>query len=149
MNPQKQTGPVMDVQRPRPNSAPQPTPTSSTSLVDSLAVNTPNPGHVIGETPLPTPPPPEENPEKSHKGLIISLITFAVVLVIGLGVGGFLWYKSSQKPTPATNTTTADSERVDVSEIDATTAEIDKQLNTLDDANDIKTSEIEDDALGL
>jgi len=72
-----------------------------------------------------------------------------VILLIGLGVGGFIWYKSSHKPAPAATPAETASERVDVEEIDTVTTEIDKTMNTLNDSTDVTPGDVNDSTLGL
>lgn len=151
MNPQKPSGPVMDIQRPRPNPAPSQVTTpldNPMAPADSIASVTPDPGQIVGSPLAPTQPM-VNKPKPKRTGLIVGLITAAVVLLIGAGVGGFIWYKTTHKPAPAATTTETQADRVDVEEIDSTLANIDKTLNTLDDTNDITTNEVQDAPLGL
>ena len=135
MNPenQQQPGPVMDVQRPRP------------STIDT---STTAPGQVIGQNPLQQPIEPIKI-KKKHTGLIIALVTGAAILIIGGAVAGFIIYKNNNKPAPAVTETQSENERVNVEEIDATTAEIDKTLNTLNDSTDVTPGDTSDATLGL
>ncbi len=136
-------GPVMDVQRPRPNLAP-------TAPADSITSAAPDTGQVVGQTPQATPTPPTNGqPKKKRTGLVVGIITVVVILLIGLGVGGFIWYKSSHKPAPAAAPAETASERVDVEEIDTVTTEIDKTMNTLNDSTDVTPGDVNDSTLGL
>ncbi len=144
-------GPVMDVQRPRQNPAPSETTTpldNPMAPADSITSMTPDPGQIIGQDPLQQTVKPTE-PKKSRTGLIVAVVTGVIILLIGAGVGGFIWYKNSNKPVPAATETQSESERVNVEEIDATTAGIDKTLNTLNDSSDVTPNDVSDTSLGL
>lgn len=151
--PKQPQRPVMDVQRPRPNPAPSEVTSpldKPMAPADSIANATPDPGQVIGQQPtLQQTTPIAATPKKNRTGLIVALCTIAAIVLIGAGVGGFILYKNSQEPAPATAPVQSESERVNVEEIDATTAEIDKTLNTLNDSTDITSSEVSDGPLGL
>lgn len=124
MNPQKPantSGSVMDVQKSRIN--PEPVPAT-------------------GEQP------PNE-PKKKNTALIVGIISGIVALLIIAGVIGFIWYKNNSKPAPAATSSQSENERVNVEEIDATIAEIDKTLNTLNDSKDITPGDVSDNTLGL
>lgn len=141
------TGPVMDVQRPRPNSA---------APADNIVSMAPMPGEVIGHPPdnqgnpqppvSPNPPAPQK---KNRTGLIVAVITITVVVLIGAGVGGFIWYKSANKPEPAAAPSTSTTDRVTVEEIDTTTSSIDKTMNSLNDSADVTPNDVTDSSLGL
>lgn len=130
------TGPVMDIQPNRQRPTPSPSEVA------------PNPGQVIGQDPLQQTVPPVTI-KKSRKGLIIGIVTAVVILIVGVGVAGFIIYKNSSEPAPAVTETQSESERVNVEEIDATTAEIDKTLNTLNDSTDVTPGDVSDSSLGL
>jgi cytoskeletal protein RodZ len=115
---------------------------------DVGAIPAPAPGQVIGQVP-PQQTAQQPKVKKSRKGLIIALVTGLVILVIGAGVAGFIIYTNNNKPAPAATETPSESERVNVEEIDATTAEIDKTLNTLNDSTDVTPNDVTDSALGL
>lgn len=136
-------GPVMDVQRPRENATP---PGNPAPLEKPMAPA----DNIAGQAPLTAPTPNSSQPKKKRTGLIVGVITGVLILVIGLGVGGFIWYKSTHKPAPAAAPTqTQTDNRVDEAEIDATTAEIDKTMNTLNDSTDVTPSDVNDSTLGL
>ena len=142
MNPKQQqpTGqpPVMDVQRPRTNPAP--------------SVVMPQAGQVVGQAPQPQQPTVQPQPVKIKKkrtGLIIAIVTILVILLIGGAVAGFIVYNNNSKPAPAVTETQSETQRVNVEEIDATTAEIDKTLNTMNDSTDVTPGETSDATLGL
>lgn len=145
------TGPVMDVQRPRPNPAPSQVGApmdKPMAPADSIANLTPDPGQVTGQEPL------QQTTEfikvkKKHTGLIIAIVTIVAVLLIGGGVGAFIWYKNSDKPAPAASQDENPVERVDVEEIDATITGIDQTMNTLNDSADITPGDVSDSSLGL
>jgi len=140
MNPQ---GPVMDVQRPRPKPAPSEVKSpldNSMAPADNIASMTPDP---LQQTASPA------KNKKSHKGLIIGIVTAVVVLMIGAGVAGFIIYKNNNKPAPAAVETQSESERVNVAEIDGTITEIDKTLNTLNDSSDVTPNDVTDSSIGL
>jgi len=149
--PQRPTGPVMDVQRPRTNPAPSQVAApmdKPMAPADSIASVTPDPGQVVGQEPLQqTVEPPQV--KKKRTGLIVAIVTIVALLLIGGGVAGFIVYKNSNKPAPAVTETETESERVNVEEIDATTAEIDKTLNTLNDSSDVTPNDVTDTSLGL
>lgn len=134
MNPenQQQSGPVMDVQRPRPSQTIAPTGTDQG----------------FSQNPVQQPVQPVKI-KKSHTGLIIALVTGAAILIIGGAVAGFIIYKNNSKPAPAVTESQSENERVNVEEIDATTAEIDKTLNTLNDSTDVTPGDTSDATLGL
>lgn len=159
MNPKDKTspsnglkpGPVMDVQRPRTNPAPSEVTTpmdNPMAPADSIASVTPDPGQVIGQEPLQQTVKPTKL-KKKRTGLIVAIITIIVIILIGAGVAGFVIYKNNNKPAPAVTETDNQSERVDVEEIDATTADIDKTLNTLNDSTDVTPNDVNDASLGL
>ena len=144
------TGPVMDVQRPRPNPAPSEVSTpmdNPMAPADSITSMTPDPGQVVGQEPLQQTKPIKM--KKKRPGLVIAIVTIVSIVVIGIGVGGFIWYKNSNKPAPAASQTDNQIERVDVEEIDATITGIDQTLNTLNDSTDITPGDVSDANLGL
>jgi uncharacterized protein HemX len=154
MNPDNQlprpNGPVMDVQRPRPNPAPSEVTTpldNPMAPADSITNLTPDPGQVIGQQPLQQTTQPK--PKKKHTGLIVAIVTITVIVLVGAGVGAFIWYKNSHKPAPVAPTAQTETERVNVEEVDATTAAIDKTLNTLNDSSDVTSNDVTDNSLGL
>jgi hypothetical protein len=153
MNPElpQPKGSVMDIQPTRPNPAPSQVGTpldNPMAPADSITGMTPDPGQVTGQTPLQqTVKPPKE--KKNRTGLIIGIVTAAVVVMTIAAVGGFILYKNSNKPTPAASDTQSESERVNVEEIDKTISEIDKTLNTMNDSSDITPNDLSDNTLGL
>lgn len=157
MNPENKStpgnGPVMDVQRPRPNPAPSEVTApmdNPMAPADSIASVTPDPGQVIGQQPPLAPTQPiAAKAHKKHTGLIVAIITVVVVVLVGAGVGGFILYKNSRKPAPAASQNQSESERVNVEEIDATQSQIDKTLNTLNDSSDVTPNDVSDSTLGL
>lgn len=141
----------MDVQRPRPNPALSEVPSpigNPKAPADSITGAMPDLGQPAVQSQLPATQQ-SNKVKKKRTGLIVGIVTAVVVLLIGLGVGGFIWYKSSSKPAPAVTPTETPSDRVGVEEIDATTAEIDKTMNTLDDSTDVTPGDVTDSTLGL
>ncbi len=140
----------MDVQRPRPNPAPSEVSSpmdNPMAPADSITSMTPDPGQATGQEPLQQTKPIKMR--RKRPGLVIAIVSGVVVLLIGLGVGGFIWYKNSNKPAPATSQTDNQVERVDVEEIDATITGIDQTLNTLNDSTDVTPNDVSDANLGL
>lgn len=154
MKPEDQQRPVntvMDVQRPRTNPAPSEVTTpldNPMAPADSIASVTPDPGQVIGQDPLQQTVKPVKV-KKKRTGLIIAIVTGVVILLVAGGAAGFIIYKNNNKPVPAVTETQSETERVNVQEIDATTTEIDKTLNTLNDSSDVTPGDVSDASLGL
>lgn len=162
-------GSVMDIQSGR---SPQMTPPEVATPLDNsmapaehVAGASPSPGEVIGHQQPPRmpgqvpaepgqpphfhPQPSKRQPKKKRTGLIVGVVTAAVVVVLALGAGGFIWYQSQNETTPAAIEGQSETERVNVEEIDATITEIDKTLNTLDDSADITPNDVTNSSLGL
>ncbi len=135
--PQRPAGPVMDVQRPTRNQ----TPSSVMAPANNPVAQADNAANI--------PIAPVSKPKKDRTGLIVAIITIVVVLLIAAGVAAFIIYKNRSQPDPAPAVTETESERVDVDDIDATIADIDKIMNTLNDSTDVTPTEVSDQAIGL
>lgn len=92
--------------------------------------------------------------KKKRRGLIFVII-LAVIITIGLigaAVYAFLQSRSnSAAPVETSEVTTeaVDDGRVDAADIDATTSEIDKSLNSLNDSEDFGSDALSDKTIGL
>ncbi|MCA9334229.1 hypothetical protein KC963_04225 [Candidatus Saccharibacteria bacterium] len=161
MDPQKTPNrPVMDIQRPKPNVPPSPVPSSlDNPMAPAEHIVPPMPGEVVGHQPgeqpptiqtQPAQPHPPAGPKKKRTGLLVGIVTAVVVVLLAIGVGGFIWYQNSgSSDTPVITTNETSEDRVSVDDIDNTISDIDRTLNTLDDTNDITANEIQDGPLGL
>lgn len=140
MNPKEP--PVMDVQRPRPNAGP----TNTESPMGQPMAPADN---IANMSPQPSQPQDFSMPKERRTGLIVAIATTVFVLLVVGGVGGFILYTNRDKAAPSSTNTQSESQRVNVVEIDAITAEIDKTMNALNDSTDVTPSDVSDASLGL
>ena len=89
---------------------------------------------------------------KKRKGLMFVII-LAVLITLGLiGAAGYAYWQSRNKDTATETVQTAapvDDGKVDATDIDPTTGEVDDALNSLNDSEDFGTDDLSDNGIGL
>lgn len=89
---------------------------------------------------------------KKRRSMIVVII-LAVVVTLGLiGAAGYVYWQSRGDNAPAETVQpieSADDGRVDATDIDATTSEIDSALNSLNDSEDFGSDALSDKTIGL
>lgn len=87
--------------------------------------------------------------KKKRRGIIL-LITFTIVITLGLiGAAGYAYWRSMSSDNVEQPAQTTTDTATDTTGVDATTAEIDETLNTLDDSADFNNDDLSDDGIGL
>lgn len=164
---------VINPQQAQPQPPQVPTPEQSALQPQSpmFASNQPGSGNYGGQhtsDPVPQPAPNAQevgvpNYEKQHTDLnrqankkrrgLIFVIILAVLVTVGLiGAAGYAYWQSrNSTPAETVQPTQApvDDGKVDATDIDATTSEIDGALNSLNDSEDFGSDDLSDKTIGL
>ncbi len=142
MNPnddrQNQNQPVMDVQRP------------SKPLFEAPGL----PQEPIAPPPPKMTPPPTPNGKSrgSKKGLIAVIIIAVVITLLLVGAAAFVFLRSKKSGNTAQTTTSQSDQgdgKVDETDIDATTEQLDSSINSLNDSDDFNSDALSDKTIGL
>jgi len=131
MNPNEQ--PVMDIQ-----------PRKQMFEAPNLPPQTP-------PEPTPLQEPPVVGPKKSKRGMVIVVIICVVLVLAAIGAAGYFYLSSKTTTLPQTLDVSepVDDGRVDVSDVDALSAEVDDAVKNLNDSADFGPNDLSDSTIGL
>jgi hypothetical protein len=176
MQPNKPTGPVMDIQRPAPQPASPPRPPMP--AIDTMATQQPATQLTRPATREYTRPRPEDptapsftpatdparmapavaepvKPKKSKKGWLIAVVIFVLIGVIGGAAAYYFLVMNKEEAAvtqqPVQTQSTQEEAKVEATPegVDTATNAIDKSLNSVNDDADFPSDQLTDTSLGL